>query len=174
MEAVASEAGVARGLVNHYFGTKHELYLEVIRQMFRGGEPPVPEYRRGATTEQRLEESVAAWLDMVEQNRDTWLAALGAQGIGLDPDVERILERVRESAVDNIIEVLGIGPAADSSPQLRGVLKSYGGLAEAATREWLRAERFTREQVHVFLSATLMRLVDEVLPLLDLEEAHVT
>jgi AcrR family transcriptional regulator len=172
MEAVASEAGVARGLVNHYFGTKHELYLAVIRQMFRGGEPPVPEYRQGATTADRLEESVDRWLDMVERNRDTWLAALGAEGLGHDAEVERILERVRESAVDNIIEILGVGPAADASPQLRGVLKSYGGLAEAATREWLRAGRFTREQIHVFLSATLMRLVDDVLPLLELQEAH--
>src|SRR3982751_2655143 len=30
---VAREAGVARGLVNHYFGTKKDLYLEVIRVM---------------------------------------------------------------------------------------------------------------------------------------------
>ena len=28
---VAAGAGVARGLVNHYFGTKKELYLEVVR-----------------------------------------------------------------------------------------------------------------------------------------------
>ena len=30
---VARAAGVARGLVNHYFGTKKELYLEVVRVM---------------------------------------------------------------------------------------------------------------------------------------------
>src|SRR5690242_17748597 len=37
---VARGAGVARGLVNHYFGTKKELYLEVIRLMLT-----VPEAR---------------------------------------------------------------------------------------------------------------------------------
>jgi hypothetical protein len=35
-----------------------------------------------------------------------------------------------------------------------------------------KGKRFSREQVHVFLSASLMRLVDDVLPLLELQEAH--
>ncbi|MEK8174289.1 helix-turn-helix domain-containing protein [Streptomyces sp. M19] len=30
---IAAEAGVARGLINHYFGGKRQLYLEVVRQM---------------------------------------------------------------------------------------------------------------------------------------------
>ena len=29
---IAAAAGVARGLINHYFGTKRELYLEIIRR----------------------------------------------------------------------------------------------------------------------------------------------
>lgn len=36
---VAREAGVTRGLLHHYFGTKRELYLEVVRTLLRGGEP---------------------------------------------------------------------------------------------------------------------------------------
>jgi AcrR family transcriptional regulator len=172
MEAVAAEAGVARGLLNHYFGTKHELYLAVIREMFRAGALPVPEYRQGATAADRLAESVDHWLDMVERNRDTWLTALGAGALGHDPEIEAILERVRESAVDNVIEVLGIGPAAEASPELRAVVKSYGGLAEAATREWLRLGRLTREQIRTLLMSSLLRLVDEVLPLVEAEGQH--
>src|SRR5436190_21142166 len=33
MEEVAKEAGIARGLLHHYFGAKRELYLEVVRAM---------------------------------------------------------------------------------------------------------------------------------------------
>jgi len=32
---IAAQAAVARGLVNHYFGTKRELYLVVVRRMLR-------------------------------------------------------------------------------------------------------------------------------------------
>lgn len=165
MEAVAREAGVTAGLVYHYFGSKHDLYVEVVREMFRGS-LPVPEYIAGATPEQRLSESADRWLEMIWRNRKTWLAALGGEGLGADPEVEAIFERVRESAVDNIIEILGIGPVGDASPELRAVLRAYGGLAEATSREWLQHGRIDREQAHVLLTQSLLTLVTNILPLL--------
>jgi AcrR family transcriptional regulator len=39
MTDIAEDAGVARGLVNHYFGAKRDLYLEVVRRMVQL--PPV-------------------------------------------------------------------------------------------------------------------------------------
>jgi AcrR family transcriptional regulator len=172
LEEVATAAGVTRGLVHHYFGSKHDLHVEVVREMFRGGVPPVPEYLTGATAEDRIAESTDRWLDMVERNSDTWLAALGAEGLGNDQELVGVLEHVRESAVDNVIEVLGAGPVAGASPELRGVIKSFGGLAEAATREWLRAGRFTREQVHTLLTSSLARLVEDVLPLVEASDGR--
>lgn len=166
MEAVAREAGVTPGLLYHYFRGKHGLHAALVREMFRGA-PPVPEYVLGATPDERLAESADRWLDMVSENRETWLAALGAEGLGRDPEVEAILERVRERAVDNVIAVLGIGPAREAPPETRALLRAFGGLAEAATREWLERERLTREQIHVLLTAALRRLVDDVLPLVE-------
>ena len=52
---IAAEAGVARGLINHYFGTKRELYVEVVREMVRFRSQPVPEYVDGTTPQARLE-----------------------------------------------------------------------------------------------------------------------
>jgi AcrR family transcriptional regulator len=162
MEAVAKDAGVTRGLLNHYFGTKRDLYLTVLRETFRGGEPPVPEYVVGATPADRVAESVERWLDMVWAARDTWLSTLGAEGLGRDPEVEDIVERVRERSVDKVIEVLGL--RNDETPELRAVVRGYGGLAEATTREWLLRERLTREQVQTLLTESLLRLVEDVLP----------
>jgi AcrR family transcriptional regulator len=163
MEAVAAEAGVTTSLLYHYFEGRHDLYAAVVRDMFRGG-PPVPEYVPGVTPEERLAESVDGWLEMVERNRDTWLAALGAEGLGHDPEIEEIFERVREKAVDNLIQVLGIGPVRDASPELRAVLRSFGGLAEAASREWLERDRLNRSQVQTLLTDALLALVRDVLP----------
>lgn len=166
VEAIAREAGTTPGLIHHYFGGKHDLYVAVVREMFRGG-PPVPEFRAGATPESRLDESTSRWLDMVEANRETWLAALGAEGLGGDPEIEEIFERVREAAVDNIIGVLGIGPAGEAPPTVRAVLRAFGGLAEAATREWLVSERLTRAQTHELLTSSLLALMRGVLPAVD-------
>jgi AcrR family transcriptional regulator len=156
---IAAEAGVARGLINHYFGTKRELYLEVVREMVRFRSQPVPEYRSGDTPESRLDESIERWLEMVERNREAWLAAVGAEGLGRDPEIEAVLDEAREEATARLIEVLGLGPAEAAPPELHAVLRAYGGMAEAATREWLERDRWSRGQVAVFLKASLPLLV---------------
>jgi AcrR family transcriptional regulator len=156
---IAADAGVARGLINHYFGTKRELYVEVVREMVRFRSQPVPEYVDGATPQDRLTESIDRWLDMVERNREAWLAAVGAEGLGHDPEIEAVLDEAREQATARLIETLGLGPAASAPPELHAVLRAYGGMAEAATREWLERDRWDREQVAAFLKAALPQLV---------------
>ena len=156
---IAAEAEVARGLINHYFGTKRELYVEVVREMVRFRSQPVPEYVDGTTPQARLDESIDRWLEMVERNREAWLAAIGAEGLGHDPGIEAVLDAAREEATTRLIQVLGLGPAADAPPELHAVLRAYGGMAEAATREWLERGRWSREQVAAFLKAALPELV---------------
>lgn len=159
---IAVEAGVARGLINHYFGTKRDLYVEVVREMVRVPPPPVPEYVQGTTPTQRLAESIDAWLEMVWRNRETWLAALQAQGLG-DPEIGAIFEEAREEAAARMIAVLGLGPIGEASPELRGVMRAYGGMAEAATVQWLEHGRFSREQVAALLNESVPRLVGPAL-----------
>ena len=158
---LAAEAGVARGLINHYFGTKRELYVEVVREMVRFRSQPVPEYVDGATPRERLDESIDRWLEMVARNREAWLAAIGAEGLGRDPEIEAVLDQAREEATLRLIAVLGLGPAANAPPELHAVLRAYGGMAEAATREWLERDRWSREQVAAFLKEALPRLIGE-------------
>jgi AcrR family transcriptional regulator len=158
---LAAEAGVARGLINHYFGTKRDLYVEVVREMVRFRSQPVPEYIDGATQQSRLDASIDGWLEMVSRNREAWLAAVGAEGLGRDPEIEAVLDEAREEATVRLIETLGLGPAADAPPELHAVLRAYGGMAEAATREWLERDRWSREQVATFLKHALPRLIGE-------------
>src|SRR5205807_4886595 len=68
---IAREAGIARGLLNHYFGTTRELYLEVVRGMMRMPSNPIPLQEGGPGIEIVIEQSVDRWLTMVERNRGT-------------------------------------------------------------------------------------------------------
>jgi AcrR family transcriptional regulator len=170
MEAVAGAAGVTRGLLHHYFGTKRDLYLELMRDMLRAIPVPVPDFVQGVTPEQRFADSVDRWLDAISENRHIWLGMLGGAGLGRDPDAERIWDRARDASVDSMIGVLGLGRADEASTTLRGLLRAYAAFAEAATREWLAHDRFTREQMHALLTATMARLVQDVLPLIEVPE----
>jgi AcrR family transcriptional regulator len=159
---IAAEAGVARGLLHHYFGSKRELYLEVVRSLVRTPPNPVPRAGAGRPLEVVIADSVDRWLDMLERNRGTWLAAVGAQGLGHDAEVETILDDAREQAAERLIDALGETPSTGASDELRAVIRSYGGMAEAASVEWLDRGRLTRTQVHALLVQGFLSSVGEI------------
>ncbi|PZS13738.1 MAG: TetR/AcrR family transcriptional regulator [Solirubrobacterales bacterium] len=162
--AIAREAGVVRGLLHHYFGTKRELYLEVVRTLVRMPSNPVPLQSPGRGIEVVISESVERWLEMLARNRGTWLAAIGARGLGRDPEVEAILDAARERAVDRLIEALQTYEAAQAPAELRAVIRAYAGLAETASAEWLQRGRLSREQTHALLVQGFLSIVRDVLP----------
>ncbi len=163
---IAREAGVARGLLHHYFGTKRDLYLEVVRSLMRMPSNPVPEQAPGRGLESVISDSVERWLRMLERNRGTWLAAIGARGLGRDRQVEAILDQAREEAAERLVGALQRCAAAPvpAPDELRAAMRSYSGFAEAASVEWLERRRLTRDQVQALLVRGFLSIVHEVVP----------
>jgi AcrR family transcriptional regulator len=157
---IAREAGVARGLLNHYFGTKRDLYLEVVREMV-----VLPELDDAAAVSgplrTRVQRSVDWFLDTVSVHAKTFVAVTGAEGVGDDPEIERILAEADDTAARKVLELVGL--SADVAEH-RAVIRAYGGLVKAAVREWVRGETLTRPQVQLLLSQALITIVKDVLP----------
>ncbi len=164
MSDISRDAGVARGLLHHYFGSKRDLYLEVVRSLMRMPSNPVPSEDHSRGLEAAIEESVERWLLLLERNRDMWLAAIGAQGLGRDPEVEAILNDAREQAADHLIAALHNYRTAPAPPAVRAAIRAYSGFAEAATVEWLQRHRLSREQLHILLVRGFLSIVHDVLP----------
>src|SRR3954451_21426964 len=68
VEDIAGSAGVARGLVHHYFGGRKEGYIGLLERLGCGPEeqrpPPV-----GRSARARVADPVSRWLDWTEANR---------------------------------------------------------------------------------------------------------
>jgi AcrR family transcriptional regulator len=158
--AVAREAGVTRGLVHHYFGSRRELFLGVLAELAERLPGAIRTDLEGLPLAEVVRINSAALLDAVERDRDAWVALLGAAGS--DPDVERILDRARDQAIDKML--VNQRAAVGDSQQLRLVLRVYLGAAEAALAEWTMHERATRAQAEVIVQRTLLAMVTEVLP----------
>lgn len=160
---LAQAAGVARGLLNHYFGTKRDLYLEVVRRMVT-----IPDWARitsGRGDRRELIDACVSWLlDAISRNSGAWLAAVGAAGVGQSPDVVQILVQADEQAADRVIDVLGLTDVAAGRADLRAMIRAYGGMVKAAAREWLHDGTLSREQVHRLLTTTLAAIVEESFP----------
>ncbi|MDG3011584.1 TetR/AcrR family transcriptional regulator [Rhodococcus sp. D2-41] len=160
---LAREAGVARGLINHYFGTKRDLYLEVVRAMVIV--PPSDQMVPPAGSLRKKIDWFLDWfLDMVGRHGQTWLAAIGAEGIANDAEVQSILAEADDLAADRVLAVVGLDPGASDGAQLQAMTRAYGGMVKAAVREWLDRKTLTRSEVHILLRQTLLGLVKDVYP----------
>ncbi|TWP33620.1 TetR/AcrR family transcriptional regulator [Leekyejoonella antrihumi] len=163
--ALAREAGVTRGLLHHYFGTKRGLYLEVVRRTVFLPDPTDAAICQG-TLQERVGECVDWFLDAVSQHRKTFVAVAGAEGIGDDPEIEALLADADDLAARRLLEMLGVRQGGRAQSSERAVMRAYAGLVKAAVREWVRGGALTRSQVRALLVPALVVIVREVLPAL--------
>ncbi len=157
---VARAAGVARGLVNHYFGTKKDLYLEVIRVMLTVPSSAVAQLPAGDLPT-RVDAIVTWFLDVVSHHSTSWLAAITAGGMAGDADVDRVIAEAVDVAADSVLVAVGHAGRGDA---LHAMARSYVGLAISTAREWLQRGVLSRAQVHRLLTATLLTMVGDVFP----------
>src|SRR6059058_11736 len=155
---IAAAAGIARGLLNHYFGTKRDLYLEVVRRLV--AVPEVDGVMLPGSLRSRIDTGVGWFLDAVAPHGRTFLAVTGAGGLGDDPEIDAILSEADDLAARRVLQVVGLD--ADDE-HYRAVVRAYGGLAKAAVREWQR-EQLSRADVQVLLARSLYTIVRDVLP----------
>ena len=163
MHDLAEAAGVTRGLLHHYFGSKRDLYLEVVRGVMQVPTLPLLPAVADLPAELVWEASVDGWMDLMESNREVWLTAIRAGSTGRDVELELILDEARELVAERVLQALGYDIAAVSD-ELRAVVRGFGGLAEEVTREWLERRRVTRAQARALLMGSLPLLLDHVLP----------
>jgi AcrR family transcriptional regulator len=163
---IAEAAGVTRGLLHHYFGTKRALYLEVVKELV---DSPVVGLLTALSTAPPTgdvvpswEESVGLWMDVVEANQEAWLAAISAGETGSDRAMHDILDESRERTATQVIAVLGLDEAR--TPEVRALVRGFGGFAEVITREWLQQGRLTKAQARVLLVGALPGMVEQLLP----------
>ncbi|GAA3453225.1 TetR/AcrR family transcriptional regulator [Dactylosporangium matsuzakiense] len=150
---IAEAAGVARGLINHYFGTKRDLYIEAVRILVTIPAVAVEQLPVGDRAT-RIDASVTWFLDVVSRHSRSWLAAVDAG----DPDVRRVLAEADEVAAQSILTAVGLADTGEH----RAVMRAYCGLAKATAREWLERGALDRERSHAVLATTLTTLVRDI------------
>jgi AcrR family transcriptional regulator len=151
IDDIAAEAGVAKGLLYHYFGGKKELYrasLQVAADAMVeaiASDPALPGPLRVA-------QGLAAYLAFVDE-RAAAFAALTDGGLGQDPEVAEVIERTRARLAEQILVAVGLAPPWPAAFRL--VVRAWLGGVEAASRDWLRARDLPRDQLIPLLAPAL-------------------
>src|SRR3954451_16995250 len=119
IDGIAAAAGISKGLLYHYFPSKRDFYVAVIRsaadEMQALTEPdPALEPR------ERLAAALERYLEYVEPHARAYATGLRA-GIGSDPAVGDIVEEVRGAMVARLLDDLPVTPAGEPPPGAPGV-----------------------------------------------------
>ena len=138
MNDIAEAAGVTKPVLYQHFGSKRELFLEVLSDVAAGMRRAV----RAATSaadgpRQQVELGFAAWFHWVGEHRDGFHVLFSGE-VKRDPEFAEEAAKAQRVFVDSISEmivVVGLG-------EERQRLLAYGivGMGEATCRRWLARE----------------------------------
>ena len=154
IDDIAEAAGISKGLLYHYFGSKRGFYVATVREAAEAllaatvtdAALPPPE---------RAQRSMEAFLDFVEQHGGAYVALLRG-GIGTDPEVLAIVDGTRNAFIDRFVTNLGL---AAPRPVFRLAARSWVGLVEAASLDWVERRAVDRATMLRFLLETLYQIL---------------
>ncbi|MDX6697359.1 MAG: hypothetical protein QOE65_756 [Solirubrobacteraceae bacterium] len=151
LDDIAAEAGVAKGLIHYYFGSKRGFYVAIVQAA-------AVEMRARLDTDasqppaERLRRSVDAYLRYAEDHSAGYRTLLGG-GIGSDPEVLAIRDGERAFVLHLILG--GLGVAGAPRPALRTALEGWLSFVEGVSLDWLVRRDLERDQVRDLMITAL-------------------
>jgi AcrR family transcriptional regulator len=135
MDDVATEAGISKGLIYHYFPSKRDFYVAVLREA-AADILQLTEPDNSLPPGERIRVAATNFLDYVRQSPEAYLAVVRG-GIGSDPEVAAVAEEVRQVLMQRVLDGLDIG---EPPATIVMAIRAWIGFAEAACLEWLSHE----------------------------------
>ena len=152
IEEVAVRAGVSRGLLYHYFPTKRDFFVAVVREEVRKV-AGLTEPDSALEPLDRLRAAIDAHLDYVEENVEGYRAVHRA-GIGGDEEVRAIVGASLDAQAERILEAITAGSTPGAL--LRLAVRSWIAFLVTAVLEWLDRRDVPRERLRELLAQTLV------------------
>ncbi|WP_137293772.1 TetR/AcrR family transcriptional regulator [Nocardioides dongxiaopingii] len=161
IEVLAEEAGISRGLLYHYFGSKHAFHEAVVR---RAADDLIAQTAPPSSGDplERLATSMAAYLAYVEASYEGYLSLVkGAQGG--NETLRAIYDEARAALTDRIfVEDQGGdgGALLPDTPATRLLVRGWSAMAEDVVLSWVAAPTgVTRDELLHLLATSLPALV---------------
>jgi AcrR family transcriptional regulator len=154
IDAIAASAGISKGLLYHYFPSKRDFYVAVIRSAADEMQA-LTEPDRTLEPRARLAAALERYLEYVETHARGYATVLRA-GIGSDPAVADVVEEVRRVMVARLLDDLpAAGDGDEPPPALRVAVRGWVGFVEAASLDWLERRGLDRDGLRDMLVAAL-------------------
>jgi len=132
IDEIAVAAGIAKGLLYHYFPTKRAFYAACVEEAADRMLAACTDAATGVPPLERLDRGVAAYLAYVEEHGPGY-ASLMRSGVG-DRALASIVDDTRAKLVDLLLE--GLAETVPMTPLRRIALLGWVGFAETSALAW--------------------------------------
>lgn len=157
IDEIARSAGVSKGLLYHYFPTKKDFVLAVLRQAIEEiDELTAPD--PALSPLEQIDASLDAFLDYVEHHAPAYSTIFRTRGGG-DKDIRAVLEEGRQRRIEAVLEAVGGnrgGTADRPSPALVAAVQGWIFFVEGAVLNWIEQRELEREQLRELLRLALV------------------
>jgi AcrR family transcriptional regulator len=167
IEAIARAAGISKGLLYHYFPTKDDFVVAVLRRSHEELERRMaPDLGADLPAGARLDASLDAFLGYAEEHATGFLAVTHARAGG-GPAIRAVLEEQRAARVDSMVAfaaaLAGASREDVASPGLALVLEGWLHFTDGVVATWLAGDReLSRAQVGHLLRENLLSALASV------------
>ncbi|MCF8605730.1 TetR/AcrR family transcriptional regulator [Gordonia sp. HY442] len=145
IEAVAEAAGVSKGLIFHYFESKADFHLQVVREQAQGMIDRTAPREDVTDVLEVLRSSVSAYVDYVSHKGNAFIGVIRGAA-SADPDIRAVADRTRAVMSERILEripAMGIERSASTELAVAG----WMAFVEETLVRWLADPVTTREEL---------------------------
>ena len=154
VDEVAASAGISRSLLFHYFPTKQDYYVAVVRAASRRLLRQITPAPQGGP-DARIRAMVDNYVRYFERRREPYVALFRSPGA--DDWVRSIHEETQDALAAEVIDALG---GASVPPAVEMVIRAWWSFAEELAIAWTGARPADRDGLVNLLTQTLHRVIE--------------
>ncbi len=165
IDDIAAAAGISRGLLYHYFGSKRGYYVAALREAARQLIAETEQIRearehQGPPDAEALRSGMEAYLAFVEKRAKTY-SSLFQGGVGSDEEVRAVVEETRNHYLSRILGDLPLTEA--NQARLRTALRGWIGFVEAVSLDWLEQRAVSRDELRDLIVDMCLATIERAL-----------
>ena len=149
---IAKRAGVAYGLIAHYFTNKRGLYLATVAALAGRLQAVHDAPAAGDTLPAQVRNLLARHVAYIEDNAPGFRALLRG-GVGSDPEVRAIIEGFRWQGATRMLELFGVSEPI--APALRTAMQGWVTYVDDSITDHLRHHELSRQDIVELAVGTL-------------------
>lgn len=143
VDEIARQAGISKGLLFHYFTSKRDFHLAIVRRasemLFEATEP-----NPDLEPFEMLRDSIERYVDYVVENREAYISQLRGPA-SADPEFVAVFEANRAANAARVVKNLPF--PVDGRAQFELAVRGWIAFLEETTISWLREKQISREEL---------------------------